>query len=61
MMQTAGLRLSKKSRDFSDSLRRLMMQTAGLGLILKGAHHSTVTLLARFRGLSMSQPRMRAT
>ena len=28
---------------------------------LVGSRHSTVTLLARFRGLSMSQPRSRAT
>ena len=33
----------------------------GCALPLGGGGHSTVTLLARFLGLSMSQPRMRAT
>ena len=41
--------------------RRLNKQAAGVFPNRRERHYSTVTLLARFRGLSMSHPRISAT
>ena len=54
----------RRARPGAEGIKQQRSKAAGrrpAALLHRTKYYSTVTLLARFRGLSMSQPRMRAT